>query len=65
MDNLSYNTNNIIVGTPKSNEWRNDLLKQSLNDITNLNDYIYISNMDQWLEKYITLKELNEQKIII
>ena len=65
MDNLSYNVNNIIVGTPKSNEWRNDLLKQSLNDITNLNDYIYISNMDQWLEKYITLKELNEQKIII
>jgi len=65
MDNLSYNVNNIIVGTPKSNEWRNDLLKQSLNDITNLNDYIYISNLDQWLEKYITLKELNEQKIII
>ena len=65
MDNLSYNANNIMVGTPKSNEWRNDLLKQSLNDITNLNDYIYILNLDQWLEKYITLKELNEQKIII
>jgi hypothetical protein len=60
MDNISYNANNIVVGTPKSNEWRNDLMKESLNNIKNLNDYIYISNLDLWLQNYIIKKELNE-----